>query len=410
MIALGSYDPDLPESSLGEYFEKVRRVTGDSERKLRGDKGLVGPKEIPPGASLTVAGLQRFLRDTGFFAGGSVDGICGYGTLSAIRLFQEYVRSIEGARCVPDGIVGPKTEAHVRRWAEDGLRADWTATMERCAEGVLAPDSEFQVWRRFLEALKVEREAVSTPMLDLDKGFRGTTDTRKVTDWTFDPADIHLIGVRYGEQARRHKFDDLLVLMIKGLVFKFQASTDPGYTRNPNGAPFLVQGQHDFRFGLHRSSYHALRPLNFGSHGVLVVRSKGDFELTSRDIERGVEVNGTINVHWGGKGVGRGVNRWSEGCQVVAGSGYENHRDELVSCAPYVATNNTEVRKRNLNRTRGAYNVLSDLIVALSRDMSRPGEVKYTVVHEADLALDDEVAALAARTRQRARDFMGTLV
>ena len=70
-------------------------------------------------------------------------------------------------------------------------------------------------------------------------------------------------------------------------------------------APFLVQGQHDYHFGWHKKTYLALRPQN---KGVLIVRSKGDMRLDEADLANGLQVEGTINVHWGGLGLKRDVN------------------------------------------------------------------------------------------------------
>jgi hypothetical protein len=335
-----------------------------------------------------------------------MDGIFGYRTRAAVRLFQEYVRSIEGKACLPDGIVGPKTAEHIQRWSDGGLKADWVPLLGTWADGSLAGQScEFNDWLAFLEAAKAHYQAHPSSLLSRVDAFAQKTDTRCVEEWEFSPLDIHLVGIRHGEQDASRKFDDALILLIKGMVFKFQGSTDPGSTKNRKGAPFLVPGQHDFRFGLHRSSYHALRPL---AHGVLVVRSKGDILLSDEDVRGKLERNGTINIHWGGKGVGRPVNRWSEGCQVITGSGYENHRKHLVSCAGYVGINNGEVSRRT-DKTRGAYNVLADLVVALASDMRTPALVKYMLLRDADLALDAKVARVVSNTRSEAREFMGKL-
>jgi peptidoglycan hydrolase-like protein with peptidoglycan-binding domain len=71
------------------------------------DKIALTKYQALPGA-MTVAAVQQALQ-TGFFPGGSVYGICGYRTHSAIRLFQEYVRSVEKPPdCLPDGRFGPK--------------------------------------------------------------------------------------------------------------------------------------------------------------------------------------------------------------------------------------------------------------------------------------------------------------
>ncbi len=94
MISLGNNDPELRTEDLERYLAVVARVAGDSGTKLRSDKGLVGVEPVS-GEPMMVSEVQQCLKDTGFLPGGDVDGICGYRTQSAIRLFQEYVRSIE---------------------------------------------------------------------------------------------------------------------------------------------------------------------------------------------------------------------------------------------------------------------------------------------------------------------------
>lgn len=409
-ISLGCHDPGLGSSEIDAFLSEVRRVSGETAGKLRGDKGMVGLRPIESRVSMSVSDVQRALTDAGFFPGGRVDGICGYRTQAATRLFQEYVRSVEGRPCIPDGIVGPKTVNELRRWVEGRKKADWVPRLNQWRQGTLENERcEFNDWLVFLRGWQEHCKANPSPMLTLVENFQSETDTHKVDDWKFTNDDVHLIGIRHGERDRSRKFDDVLVLLIKGLVFKFQGSTDPGHTKNRNGAPFLVPGQHDFHFGLHQGRYHALRPLHYAAHGVLVVRSKGDFELAEEDVAKGVETNGTINIHWGGKGVGRPVNRWSEGCQVVTGSGYQNHQAALVNCSEYVGTNNTEVSDPSKNKTRGSYNVLADLVVALSSDMRTPGLVKYTLLHATDLTIDPAIAGIVSETRSAARRFMKTL-
>ena len=95
-------------------------------------------------------------------------------------------------------------------------------------------------------------------MLQLVNAFSRPTDTRKVARVGLHPGHVHLVGIRRNEKS--NKFDDIFVLLIKGLVFKFQGSTEPGASSNAAGAPFLVQGQHDYHFGWHKSQYLALRP------------------------------------------------------------------------------------------------------------------------------------------------------
>ncbi len=406
MISLGKYDPDIPGGAIESYLALIekfdRNVAG---RKLLGEKGPVALTPLAQGAAISVAGAQTLLRDLGFLPGSRIDGICGYRTQSSIRLFQEYVRSIEGKRCLPDGILGPATLAHLERWRNENIKASWLATLNAWEDGSLpGMDCEFNRWLDYLGAVKSHYLAHPSPMLKLVDAYRRPSDTVPVADWDFSPQHVHVVGIRYGATRTTHKFDDVLVLLIKGLCFKFQASTDPGYTKNPRGAPFLVQGQHQFQFGLHQGSYHALRPAR---HGVLVVRSKGDYRLTEEDLDNGLEANTTINVHWGGKGVGRAVNRWSEGCQIIAGSGYRNHNAVIVDCSDHAGLNNGEVKRKSVKKTRAAYNVLSDLINALSSGIEPVGQVKYTLLLEDDLTLDQPIKAEVEQCRSQARRLYG---
>lgn len=413
MISLGIHDNHLLDADIERYVASVASVDRQiAAGKLIGDKGARPLRPAGDHENISVTAVQQFMKDRGFLPGGRVDGICGYRTQSAIRLFQEYVRSVEGKPCTPDGIAGARTAAHIERWTENDLHANWMPTLQSWQDGALASlDTEFSQWLNLLDKVKAKYLAEPSPMSRLVDSYTGASDTRKVIDWDFSPDAIHLIGIRFRPEETIHRFDDVLVLLIKGLCFKFQGSTDPGHSTHAKGAPFLAQGQHDFQFGLHRRSYHALRPMHYATpgHGVLVVRSKGDYRLTDEDLRNGLEANGTINIHWGGKGVGRSVNRWSEGCQVITGSGYENHQGRVVACSDYVALNNGEVKDPDKRKTRGAYNVLTDVVSALSSDMRPVGQVNYMLLLQEDLALDQDVASLMQRSREEARRLIKKL-
>src|SRR5215510_6161320 len=118
MITLGAYDSNVKREDLDEYIEHAKKLTGveNWENKLRGEKDGEWAEFQPlSGSAMTVAEAQRFLIDAEIFPLGKADGICGYRTLSAIRLFQEYVRTVEGEAGIgsPDGVMGPKTISHV---------------------------------------------------------------------------------------------------------------------------------------------------------------------------------------------------------------------------------------------------------------------------------------------------------
>ncbi len=387
MIELGSVDADVQESECAAYAKEVERATRVPLSSVKDgmDKLVTKRMAAPPANVMSVLQVQRALTEIGFFPGGKADGICGYRTQSAIRLFQEYVRSVEKHDCLPDGRFGPQTQAHVERWVAAKQRMVWAPSIDAWTAGTPMA-GEYADWLALLEKVKQQYLATPSRELRMVNDFPSSSDSRKVADWDFSAAgNIHLIGIRRAEM--RGKFDDIFVLLIKGLVFKFQGTTEPGASENPAGPPFLLPGQHNYHFGWHRSQYLALRPQ---SKGVLIVRAGSNRTLEESDLAKGLETNATINIHWGGLGMTRDVNSWSEGCQTINGSVYINASNTLVSCTAFAATTSGEPTK-DPKKTRGAYNVLLDLVNALGGDL--PGNVvKYTLLPEADLALAPALA------------------
>jgi len=396
MMVLGCCDSNISQTAFHAYEQLVEGIARVPMAEVRdgGDKLTFKTHTPDDKQPMTVRQVQQALSASGFFPGGAADAICGYRTLSAIRLFQEYVRTVEKLPCDPDGRFGPQSQSHLKRWIDSGNKTEWTPTIEGWQAGTLA-QAEYTEWLSLLG--KVKDKYVDNPnrMLQMVNAFAGATDTKKVTQWDFNPSHIHLIGIRRNEFSG--KFDDVFVLLIKGLVFKFQGSTEPGASSNPSGTPFLVQGQHDYHFGWHRRQYLALRPQG---KGVLVVRSKDDKRLDHRDLDNGLEANASINIHWGGKGGRFDVKAWSEGCQVINGTLYINHNNEFINCSGFAARNNTEVAE-NRSKTRGAYNVLLDLVTALSGDTGS-STVKYMLLTEQDLDLDPKLMQGLADARAEA--------
>jgi hypothetical protein len=349
---------------------------------------------------MSIADVQRGLKQIGFFPGGQADGICGYRTQSAIRLFQEVLRSFDGQTgVVPDGRFGPITQGHLQRWLAQGLQTAWAPTMDAWRAGTLAA-GEYTDWLGLIAHAKESQAAAPSRITQMVGAFGKPTDTLQPAKWdTSGAGHVHLVGIR--REQFTGKFDDLFVLLVKGLVFKFQGSTEPGSTQNPKGLPFLVPGQHDYRFGWHKSTYLALRPQ---SAGVLVVRS-ADKRLDEGDLAHGLEANTTINIHWAGRGQHRDVAAWSEGCQVINGSVYIAPNGELIDCTAFAAINQDELQG-NPQKTRGAFNVVVDLVTALASDL--PGNtVKYTLLPEADLAMSPPLAERMASNRERVAKAVG---
>jgi len=108
-----------------------------------------------------------------------------------------------------------------------------------------------------------------------------------------------------------------------------------------------------------------------------------------------LEPNITINIHWGGEGLFN-VGKWSVGCQVIVGKGYIDHNDAIVNCSEYAATKYDQLGAKNdkgVYQTKGAYNVLTDLVAALSGADQDDNVVRYMLIYERDLALSPEIGA-----------------
>jgi hypothetical protein len=313
----------------------------------------------------------------------NVDGVFGYATQAATRLFQEYIRTVEGHPEIgtPDGIVGPKTWSYIEAWEKEKKRkrnfvCDWGRSNYRKSS------PEFKKWMKLLRAAKrhFTKLKKTHPILRQVEAFDRPSDTKTVSKWDVRYKTIHLIGIRRSEDEKitgsRRENDDLFVLLINGQVFKFWGSTDP----SPNMAersdiPFLVESQHEYRFGWHKIShagkiYQALRP---AGPGVLVFRDRdADRALTDADLKKGLDKtpNTTINIHW--SGIGR--TNFSAGCQVIAGNSYVNHKGETIDCSKFAAVNQGDLVNK---KTRGAYNIFTDLILTYAP----PGvqTIRYTL-------------------------------
>ena len=338
-----------------------------------------------------VALLQQFLFHAGFMPRGTIDGIFDYVTMASVRLFQEYVRSVEGIKeMVPDGIVGGGTWDHIQRWQAAGKVADWKEHLSG------NPSEEYSRWMSLLAKAKHHYGVTNHPIIAQVEAYPGISDTLKINDWNTDNGQIHLLGIRR-EQDRAsasRENDDLFILLIRGLVFKFWGSTDPSQAmaynfRQKTGRldeAFLVEGQHKYRFGWHKISeesrvYRALKPYR---HGVLVFRDRDDDNaLTEADLKTGIdpEPNQTINIHWSGIG----SSNWSAGCQVIAGQSYINHRDELVDCSAFAAGGYSSLSDTG-KKTKGAYNVFADLILSFAPEGT--DYLYYTLGREKSLDLD----------------------
>lgn len=394
LLRLGVTDQGAVPQNTAAFFGAYHEPSSMPDKFREEQNNVWRGFDEQPGKA--VVNLQSRLRDLGFLPHGDLHGIFDYRTQSAARLFQEYVLSVEkkAGLGVPDAVVGPKTLQHLDRWKRDGLTADWVGVSSS------RPTPAYKDWMRLLERFKARYRQAPSPILQKVQAFGGRSDTRKAADWDFAPEHIHLVGIRRGAEAswKIRINNDVFVLLVNGLAFIFFGSTDPTpQGRRSERPPFLVPGQHLYRFGWHKISspekvYRAFRPAR---RGVLILRdvpgSRPD-ALDDVDLERGtVQANPTINIHWSGKH----TSNWSAGCQVISGGGYINHSNALVDCWPYAAATYDQLP----HLTRGGYNVLLDLITVFSKDTRVDGGdlLHYTLINEKDLELEPSIGASAAR-------------
>ena len=381
---------------------KDRYLEGGGD--VRGFRSEIGtdwckePKTISDSeiASLgTIRELQHKLRATGFMPHGEIDGIYGYRTLSSLRLFQEYVRGIEGDNSMDvDGIFGPGTNKVLNSWVSSNKTADWADPHGRYKKAMAGlPRIKEYFLDSDLKEVKLlnQRAAIS--------------DSRAVKDWTFDPGEVHLVGIRrrvdytkvdHKERTVREN-DDLFVLLVNGMLWVFRGSTDPSpYMADRKDIPFLLRGQHEYRNGWHQwsreASYRAFRPVN---KGVLVVRSLDGNQLSDASYDQIQEPNPTINIHWSGAG---GFN-YSAGCQVIAANHYKDFRNETVDLTDRVSIGQKDLSSK---KTRGAYNTMLDLVTVFQKESGRKGsKLLYTLLWEEDVgnALGDTEADFAGAVK-----------
>jgi hypothetical protein len=296
------------------------------------------------------------------------------------------------AQLRPDGVCGPETQAQLQHWLNSGQKPDWRQK-----------PGEYDAWIQFLERAKAKHNDTPSAWDKKLVAHAGASDTRKPLGWSFGRSQLHLIGIRTSladhEGKFAGKFTDIFVALIDGLVFKFQGSTEPGSSENASGPPHLVYGQHDYRIRWHSGPHPLARHLALAPHnlGTLTVRTKTLQPLTDEDAGLPLQPpNPTIHIHWGGAGLDRDVAAWSAGCQVIGGGVYINPAQALVDCRKFVAANDGVVWK-DPTKTRGAFNVLTDLVATHA---AAGAELTYVLLPEEDLDLAADLKASLDKARE----------
>jgi peptidoglycan hydrolase-like protein with peptidoglycan-binding domain len=392
-LRLGKIDQGSMPADRQQFLQLFHAVLSPNLQKKNAFRdeadGLWQPLAEMPGNG--VKDLQQFLKDAGFMPYAKVDGIFGYATQAAVRLFQEYIRTVDGDATIgnPDGVAGPNTLRFVEKWKTERKGTPNFV----CQWGAASPQAgspEFNKYIGLLEKAKAAYAANPNEILKLSEAYAKPTDTRKIKDWDTSPNSIHLIGIRRNQEAASHKRenDDLFVLLIRGMVFKFWGSTDPSQALNDRSdEPFLMEGQHSYQFGWHKVSdanqvYRALKP---AKHGVLVFRDRDNTNsLTPADIAKGLDANPnlTINIHWSGKG----ETNYSAGCQVIAGQSYSNHLGKVIDCSGFASPGYAGLAQ---GKTRGAYNVFTDLLLCYAPPGVRT--ISYMLARDESFKLSDDI-------------------
>ena len=401
-LRLGIVDQGFKPADPTSFFMKYHAILAKSlqEKLAFRDEGNGSWRSLTEVPGTPVAEVQQFLKDAGFMPNANVDGIFGYATHAGVRLFQEYIRTVEGDASIgtPDGVAGRNTFKHIDKWKTEKkdkpeYRCKWVQSSPTNGS------AEFNKWIGLLGKAKNHYLANPHPILSLAEKMTANCDTRKIKDWDTSPQTIHLIGIRRNQDSKEWSRinDDLFVLLINGMVFKFWGSTDPSqsmaYTKEDGkkiyrtDEPFLVEGQHLYKFGWHKLSnsiqvYRALKP---AGDGVLVFRDRDNNDaLTDDDIIKGLDdkPNNSINIHWSGKG----NTNYSAGCQVIAGQSYINPDGHVVDCSAFASPGYNDLA---MSKTRGAYNMLTDLIL----NFAPPGvyTVNYTLARDETFILSDDI-------------------
>lgn len=384
-LFIGCFDKER-EPDWEQFYHRFNRNSYDANARWAGFRGELLNKYHPPRAveGGLVAALQSMLRATGFLPYGPIDGIYGYRTMSAVRLFQEYVLTVVQDSKVGDvdGHAGKMTMTYLKGMADKRQTAHW----------INYDQEPSPAYRKAMDGLrKIQDKLQNSKAKDLQilKDGADRSDSLAVADWTYRTSDVHLIGIRNDPNKLRDSGerinDDKFVLLAHGMKWVFDGSTDP--TRKASSRkelPFLIRGQHVYGNGWHNISksdkrYRAWRP---AQKGVLVVRSTDGRRLTTKSFDQAGEANATINIHWGG--VGHSV--WSAGCQTIAGRGYMNDRGQLHDLTKRAGLNASRLTNK---KTRAAYNVLVDLITVFQKDFSSDSHIYYTLLNEDDVGRPD---------------------
>ncbi|MBK8501014.1 MAG: peptidoglycan-binding protein [Saprospiraceae bacterium] len=126
-LHLGLVDTDAKPSDISAWLQPYHRAMSADLKRLNQFRDESNNKWQPLTTIVghSVASLQAFLKEAGFFPKAEVSGIFGYGTRAALRLFQEYLRNKEGHNeVIPDGVMGSVSAPPMERWKKTNFIVD----------------------------------------------------------------------------------------------------------------------------------------------------------------------------------------------------------------------------------------------------------------------------------------------
>lgn len=373
------------------FFAVYHKYLPDEQERFRDDdKKLWRPWKKVEGQPIKK--LQQELKTLGFLPNAKGDGIFGYATQAAVRLFQDHVRNQDGKAAIgtPDGVVGPKTQKFIDKCLKDEHQSVWASGMKG------RPTAIYQEWISILDRVKEHYRTSPSPGVKALNEQAEKSASLPLSEWNFNQ-QAQLIGIRrnaHNPKADRGN-DDLFIFLFGGQALYFWGSTDPKVRGLRQDEPYLAEGQHLYDYGFHlisnrNKTYRGLRPAD--EKGVRVFRDHANHNsLSAKNMAKGVDkvANNTINIHWSGEG----RSNWSAGCQVISGRNYIDQDDQLINCKAYAAIGNADLGR---GLTKAAYNVFTDLLLLYGgKDVA---QMRYTLLHDDVL---QEVHPMAFRYLER---------
>jgi len=215
-LKLGNYDRGTAPENWRNYLINYHELPRMQTDVFRGDANDLwhAPQAL---AGTPIAELQLGLKELGYLPTADVDGIFGYRTLSAVWLFQEYMRTVGGKPELgaPDGLVGKNTRVALESALAANLRCRWTVAGQR----------QDQPWLVLLESAKRKYEHDYRRILPTL--FQRPSDILTPLEWQTGQVPVHIIGIRRTawaaslDRSGKRLNNDVFIVIANGRVMRF---------------------------------------------------------------------------------------------------------------------------------------------------------------------------------------------